>query len=618
MSRSSIEMRAGRLRAAAGGLAALVLISFVPGCASDRRADDCGASAESGPLTIAAIQGACHVSPRVGETVSGVVGVVTAVSSRDPRHGFWIESPTPDADPRTSEGLFVEVGERGPKPALGDLVEVSGTVVEAGFSAEELTVTTLRGDWVRVAGEFAPLPPPQRLGAGGRPIPAADFGTADGVNEVEAEALDYFESLEGMRVRIDDAWVTGATRSFGEIVVLADAGVGVELRSRRGGAVVSDGDFNPERLVLDPGRVGIEAPQVNVGDAFDGAIVGVVDYSFSNYKVVPTQDLPRVVKSSVRRDSTELQDSAAVLSIATYNVLNLGGDDPDSTFDRLARTIVKDLASPAIVALQEVQDDDGPADTGRVGADRTLAKLCDAIVAARGPRYEWFQISPVDGLDGGQPGGNIRVAYLVDPERVSARRRGRAGAGDETVVLPGPEFSASPGRIGTASEAFEGVRKSLALEVEFADRVLFLINNHWISKRGDDRLQGARQPPIQGTEEKRLGAAKWIAGLVRSLLDEDAEARVVVLGDLNEHEFRAPVQALVDAGLVNLVEEGIEATDRYSYVFEGNAQILDNVLVSPALARSDPQIDIVHVNAEFPDRFQASDHDPILVLLPLD
>jgi len=52
--------------------------------------------------------------------------------------------------------------------------------------------------------------------------------------------------------------------------------------------------------------------------------------------------------------------------------------------------------------------------------------------------------------------------------------------------------------------------------------------------------------------------------------------------------------------------------ERYSYVFEGNSQALDHVLVS---GRMKPDYDVVHVNAEFAD--QASDHDPQVVRLTI-
>jgi predicted extracellular nuclease len=61
---------------------------------------------------------------------------------------------------------------------------------------------------------------------------------------------------------------------------------------------------------------------------------------------------------------------------------------------------------------------------------------------------------------------------------------------------------------------------------------------------------------------------------------------------------------------------GLIKPERYSYVFEGNSQVLDQILVSNTLLRSFPvDYDPVHVNAEFAD--QASDHDPQVARLDL-
>jgi len=51
--------------------------------------------------------------------------------------------------------------------------------------------------------------------------------------------------------------------------------------------------------------------------------------------------------------------------------------------------------------------------------------------------------------------------------------------------------------------------------------------------------------------------------------------------------------------------------ERYSYVFEGNSQVLDQILVSNSLLDLEPTYDVVHVNAEFWD--QVSDHDPSIM-----
>jgi len=113
--------------------------------------------------SIAEIQGAGHLSPLDGTAVSDVEGVVTAVAS----NGFWFEDRTPDADPKTSEGLFVFTGGQ-PTVAVGDLVRVDGTVAEfrpgGSGGTNNLTLTELTNPtWTSCrAGTRCPRRPRRR------------------------------------------------------------------------------------------------------------------------------------------------------------------------------------------------------------------------------------------------------------------------------------------------------------------------------------------------------------------------------------------------------------------------------------------------------------------------
>ena len=104
-----------------------------------------------------------------------------------------------------------------------------------------------------------------------------------------------------------------------------------------------------------------------------------------------------------------------------------------------------------------------------------------------------------------------------------------------------------------------------------------------------------------------------VADFVRELVKIEPGARVVVLGDLNDFANTETLRALELAGLEDLVLR-LPMDQRYSYVYLGNSQVLDHVLVSGALAE-DAEVDMVHVNAEFPVGDRASDHDPVIVRL---
>ncbi|MCM2316502.1 MAG: endonuclease/exonuclease/phosphatase family protein [Thermoanaerobaculia bacterium] len=574
---------------------------------------------------IHAIQGAGHRSPLEGKRVESVEGVVTAVLASGRAPGFWMQDPKPDRDEATSEALFVSTKDATVDVAVGDHVAVSGDVAETGFPGA-LTATQIVKPEVRTLSRANTVPPALRVGAKGRAIPDRVIDD-DGLTRFEprTDAIDFWESIEGMLVEVHDAVVVGATSGYGDMVVLADGGVAAAVRSPRGGIVLQDHDVNPERIIVEP-RLVRNPPLVETGDRVAGSIVGVVDYNFGNYRLLNTLPLRSIIAGFTPPEETAFRGDAEHVTVATYNVLNLGGTSDAARFSSVAESIVGNLGAPDVIGLQEMQDDSGPADDGIVTASATFAKLTDAIVAAGGPRYEFRQIDPVNNEDGGQPGGNIRVGILFNPARVAFVDRGSGGAADPTALEgEGAEarLTLSPGRVDPANPCFAGggsgelaepTRKSLAAELRFGDRKFFVIVNHLKSKRGDDSMFGSAQPPVFKTEEQRMCQAEIIGRFAASILARDPKAAVVVLGDMNEHEFRRPMRRLAElSGMENLVER-VPVGDRYTFSFLGNLQVLDNVLVSPSLSRdASAGIDIVHVNADRADERAASDHDPIVV-----
>jgi predicted extracellular nuclease len=173
----------------------------------------------------------------------------------------------------------------------------------------------------------------------------------------------------------------------------------------------------------------------------------------------------------------------------------------------------------------------------------------------------------------------------------------------------------SPGRIDATNSVWSSSRKPLVGEFRFAGRPLFLIANHFVSKGGDDPLFGQSQPPQQPSETKRDGQASVVRSFVDSLLALDGSARVVVAGDLNDLDFSQTANILVGSGATALTDlpRTLPVAKRSTYDFEGNAQVLDHLLLSPSLTTFG--YDVVHVNSEFAD--QVSDHDPQVVRLSL-
>lgn len=592
--------------------------------------EDPAPTPEPEPTTVAEIQGATHRSPLEGERVIGVAGVVTATD----RNGFWIHSTTPDEDDATSEGLYVyDRGAHDLEP--GQTVELAGTVTEyrAGGNGgwDNLTTTQITSPQVEVTGT-ADIPAPVVLGEDvvvpTQTIEAGDPGSVEYDSadfDPARDAIDSYESLEGMQVAVRDAEAVGPTASFGEIPVVP--GTNVEARRSIAGGVVHGGYDQPnaQRLHLDDGILGNGAlPQVDTGARIAGLTTGVLDYSYANFKVQVTE-LGRVAPSPFLREVTAANRDDA-LEVATFNVENLSPTDDSGKFEGLAEQLVHNLQAPDIVALEEVQDNNGAQNDGTVDSTTTVNKLIAAIEAAGGPRYEATWVNPEDGQDGGRPGGNIRNVMLhrTDVDGLELVERGEADATTATEAVSRGRWaalSASPGRINPLSSAWEDSRKPLAVEYKYQGRPVFVIGVHFASKGGDDPLFGRWQQPVRSSEEQRMAQAQEVRGFVDSLLAKDADANVIVAGDVNDFEFSPVVDTLVGSGATALrdLPRELDPADRYTYNYQGNSQVLDHLLVSPNLTEAAQgqqpvtpyRHDVVHVNADFHD--QLSDHDPQVV-----
>jgi endonuclease/exonuclease/phosphatase family metal-dependent hydrolase len=569
------------------------------------------------------IQGAAHLSPSVGTSVSGVPGIVTVVRN----NGFYMQEPdaTVDNNPATSEAIFVFTSSS-PGRTIGDQVTVNGTVAEfrPGNSPTNLTTTEITSPVVTLISAGNPLPAPVVIGAGGRlpPTKVISSGAASGNVENAGSTfdpaingIDFYESLEAMRVQINNGVAVGPTNSFGELAILPDGGTNpnVGVRTNRGGIVIQADDYNPEFVIIDDTLASV--PVVNVGTTFN-TIVGVMDYSFSNFKLFVTSTPSVATASPLTREVTSLIGTSNKLTISTFNVQNLDPGDGATKFNALADRIVNNLKSPDIVNLEEVQDNNGPTDNGVVDPSTTMSTLINAIVTAGGPTYAYAQINPVNDQDGGEPGGNIRVVFMYNPNRVTfVSRAGGTSTAATTVnnVNGVPQLSYSPGRIDPTNTAFNTSRKPLVGEFQFNGQTIYLIGNHFNSKGGDQPLYGPAQPPTLTSETQRNQQATIVNAFVQAITDIDANARIVLLGDLNDFQFSNPLNTVKGTQLDVLVDT-LPLAERYTYSYNGNSQVLDHVLISKALTNSaSPEYDIVHINSEFTD--QVSDHDPALVRL---
>ncbi|GGX79357.1 hypothetical protein GCM10010358_37050 [Streptomyces minutiscleroticus] len=576
------------------------------------------AHADAAPVRIHDVQGTTRLSPLAGRLVTDVTGIVTGVRSYGSSRGFWMQDPQTDDDPATSEGVFVFTSSA-PKVAVGDAVKVTGTVSEyvpGGASTGNQSVTEIVRPTVTVVSSGNELPAATVVDSRSVPdryAPAGDEAAGGSVNGLtlrpRAYALDHYESLEGMNVRIGSSRVVTATDPYDELWVTVKPH---ENDNRRGGAVY--GSYTDQNT----GRLQIQSlipaatrpfPTAHVGDVLEGTTEGPLDYSQYGGYTLTARTLGTVADGGTERETTRAQ-ARGELAVATYNVENL--DPSDDTFAAHARAIVGNLRSPDILSLEEVQDNNGATDDGTVAADETVGELIDAIVAAGGPRYDWRSVDPADKADGGEPGGNIRQVFLFNPERVSFTDR----AGGDATTAVGVEkvrgkarLTASPARIAPADAAWENSRKPLVGEFVFRGRTVFVVANHFASKGGDQGLTSQYQPPVRSSETQRHRQAAAVNSFVKDVLKAQRNADVIALGDLNDFEFSRTTQLLEDGGALWSAIKSLPRSERYTYVYQGNSQALDQILVSPSIrAKGSFTYDSVHINAEFAD--QISDHDP--------
>ena len=524
-----------------------------------------------GGVPIWAIQGDGNRSP-FALANAATEGVVTGVFPN--QGGFWIQSPAPDEDPATSEGLFVQVdlSESDVALAAGDYVVVEGKVRER--SGQTLLSVASEDRVSVVTGTFS-LPAPVAL------EPPRD----------QSEARAYFESLEGMLVTVADrALAVGPTSQYGETpVVLPESGLvpGPSSDSRR----VRKGEETGALFFVDDGSSATHVDRATMlyaaktGD-YLADLMGPLAYTFENFKIQPVVT-PTVLSETMVLPSL-LPTEEDAFSIATFNVEDLfdvldphpsGSERPGirvyrTHIEKLAATIVA-MGAPTVIGLQEVEN---------------IGILEDVVEHELLASYAYEPVL-IEGFDS----RGIDVGYLV---------RGDVATVDGVSQHEAPE--------GLTSRP--PLMITVTVQTGTGDRAVTILNNHFTS------MSGGELP----TEPRRMAQAAWNASLVAPILSGDPEAHAVVLGDLNSFYESPPLDVLRDAGL-NHVYEAVGETRPYTYVYQGVSETLDHILVSPALYRRMSRVEALHVNADFPPPIpgdtspeRLSDHDPLVAVFSWD
>ena len=421
-------------------------------------------------------------------------------------------------------------------------------------------------------------------------------------------------------------------------------------------------------------------PPARSGDLFKNEVSGGVMYSYGNYKFMPDVT-PRIQKGadpSLNLVPNVKKSNKGHFRVVSYNMENLYDhrDDPSDPCDAFedsgigsirppfnylpkneseyrnrlegfARQIVQDMESPEILLLQEIEDQDILSfSKGKViranfnpdGLPDVLQELAQAIRLKGGPHYEG-----VLNRAGADERG-IACAFLFRTDRVSLEAMGDSGIWMGHIQRLFPKLAVR----GTSSSpqplAIQSIRprsrenddwvyprasqlarfriiSSNALSVE--DLVeLVVLNNHF-SSRPQDRVA------------LRRDQASLAAAVVSSLQKSFSDLNIVVAGDLNvfprpdDPHPKGPsdqLRALYDAGMHNAYGWVLEnePANAYSYVYEGQAQVLDHCFISKPLSEALVHAFFLHINADWPGLLRhkiapnleargMSDHDPLVL-----
>lgn len=599
----------------------------------------------AGHKTIPEIQGISHRSPLYGYRVT-TVGIVTAQGVRDWYPGgmdIIIQSEKGDGNPLTSEALHLYLRDESMLLKLGDKVRVTGVVFEE-LANSGLGKTTLRQiSEMRVISRGHELPAPVTLGNKGIRLPSGPVSTWRGNLNLKPalnlnDAVDFYESMEGMRILISNPKVVGfrggkeeyessGPKGHMTLYVLPDGKRPHNQNTNRGGILINaaKNDFNSEIMTIATNHLtkGVDTANVfNVGDVLEGDITGVLSYEKNlfgggEYTIVLPEEQTTMSSLNVKdivpledRPVTRLIPTEDHLSVATYNVENLSAPQ-HNRLREIGKSIAYNMKCPDIIALVEIQDNNGVDFYGNSNADLTLERLIENANCP-GVDYRPVNIDPFLNQEGGQPGGNIRVAFIYNANKIGFIEKSPAHALEETLVQTDGTLNHNPGRVAPNDRAFRGSRKSIVAQFTFKGERITIIGNHLNSKLGDGDLWGALQPVNRGSEASRARKARVLHDFVEKLKRQDPRAHVIVLGDMNAYITENAMHVLEGRVLKNMMTYAnlLAKEERYTTNHNGNSQALDYIFVDQNLLNKKPEIEPLHINSDYMGKL--SDHDPVI------
>ncbi|CAG0947707.1 hypothetical protein ANRL1_04454 [Anaerolineae bacterium] len=566
--------------------------------------------------------------------------------------GFYIQDATGDANPLTSDGIFVYTGNANVVSA-GQLVRVTG------YARERFDQTTLNGS----NSDSSAVPAANIVNCGTGSVPPVD------VNFPVAQATDL-ERFEGMLVRLPQALVIAEYFNydrFGEIVLALP--INGESRPFTPTSIVDPGApsiaraiaNSLRRITLDDG-LGSQNPAAlrhpnggafGLNNRFRGGdtvqnTVGVLGYDFGLYRIQPTG--PATYTAANPRPTAPGSVNGASLRVAAMNTLNFfltqdyptgnpldnkcgpsqnvecrGADsDQSQEFTRQRNKLLAALVglNADIIGLNELEN--------TAGVD-PLGDLTNGIVAGLNATLGAGTYAHINtGVIGTDA---IRVGMIYKPSKVNP-----VGAFKLLTTTVDPRFRDTKNR-PVLAQTFQVISTGARFTV---------VVNHLKSKGSDCNDVG---DPDTGDGQGNCNVTRKLAA--QALMDwlatdptGSGDPDFLIMGDLNSYAKEDPIKA-VRAGADDTLGTGDDFTNliakyqgtyAYSYVFDGQSGYLDHALASPSLvAQAKGAVDW-HINADEPDlldydtsfkppsqdalyepnAYRSSDHDAVVVGLDLD
>ena len=510
-------------------------------------------------LKISSIQGTANSSTFINQEVWTRGNVVTSVNVAS--GVFTIQSLEEDDDPQSSEAILVETNGVIPPP-IHSVVDVRGVVTESKQN------TVIEMEEFIVTQDMGPVISPFLL----------DEEFPSGI----PKNVDDLEAIEHQLVSLEDAWICSPSDQEGKVMVSAK-----NLRARREAGVrypapngFLEWDGNPELIEVVFHAFG-GSRELEIFGGSKLTAVGVLIQDRGVYQLWPRSY--EIEKPTFKNLPDKLDTE---ISIACLNVLFFETADVNYNTRRkkLARYILGKLKVPDVIALQEVG--------GRKELEDLVIEL--KILDSSIDYQIWIE-----------EGGSLNNAYLTRStlSNVSVQQLGVF----ETLSLGGRKHDRPP--------------LLLTANVNTAEQQeISILNLHQRSLNG---IEGSNSEFVR---VKRHEQAVSVANMIKGLQNQDRN--LIVLGDFNAFEFSdgyvdvvnqirgskglgAEYETLpiVEEQLQNISESFSIASEQYSYVFDGNIQILDHCLAGALNGLNISDFNYVRGNSDAPNRFLNGDND---------